>query len=223
MPMKRYALVVFDLDGTLVDSRRDLADSANALLAEYGAAPLPVEAVARMVGEGARVLLERAFAAGGLGALPAAALPRFLGLYDERLDVHTRPYDGVERMLADVSSRCAMAMLTNKPQHHTGSLLARLGLDRAPWRHVIGGDASFPRKPDPAALEWLVTTCGATPSTTLMVGDSRIDLEVARAAGTGLCLVRYGFGFAQIDPSLLRGDDHVVDRADQIADLLADA
>ena len=220
MPATPYALLVFDLDGTLVDSRRDLADSANALLAEHGAMPLPVDAVARMVGEGARVLIERAFAAAGLGAPPSTALPRFLELYDERLDVHTRPYHGVGAMLEAVAARCAIALLTNKPQRPTESLIARLGLDAVPWQHVIGGDAAFARKPDPAGLRWLVQEAGATPATTLMVGDSRIDLEVARHAGTGLCLARYGFGFPQIDVALIQHDDHVVDRSAQIADLV---
>ena len=84
---------------------------------------------------------------------------------------------------------------------------------------MIGGDAAFPRKPDPAALRWLIAQAGASAETTLMVGDSRIDLETARQAGTSLCLARYGFGFDQIDPALIRPDDRVVERSADIADL----
>ena len=87
-------LIAFDLDGTLIDSRRDLADSANQLLGEMGAPPLPEDAIGRMVGEGARVLVQRALAARGLEETPAA-LPRFLEIYDTRLLNHTRPYEGV--------------------------------------------------------------------------------------------------------------------------------
>lgn len=216
MPAGAISLVVFDLDGTLIDSRRDLADSANALLAEYGAPALPTDAVTRMVGEGARVLLERAFASAGLGVPSASALPRFLELYDARLDVHTRCYDGVVEMLAAVAARCTISMLTNKAQWPTDTILARLGLDGVRWQHVVGGDAVFPRKPDPAALRWLIAQARATPETTLMVGDSRIDLETARNAGTRLCLARYGFGFEQIDPGRIQAGDLIVDAAAEI-------
>ncbi len=218
MPKRAFSLVVFDLDGTLIDSRHDLADSANALLADFGAPALPIDAVARMVGEGARVLLERTFAAAGLGEPPPGALPRFLELYDERLDVHTRCYDGVHAMLHAVASRSAVAMLTNKPQRPTETLIDRLGLAAVRWQHVIGGDAAFARKPDPSALRWLIAQAGAAPEATLMVGDSRIDLETARAAGTCLCLARYGFGFEQVDPALIGQSDWVVDRPAEIAD-----
>lgn len=214
--LPQLSLVVFDLDGTLIDSRRDIADSANALLVECGAAPLTTDALASMVGEGARMLLERAFAAAGLGAVPDWALGRYLELYDERLDVHTRPYAGIPEMISAVASRCRVSVLTNKPQRASEEVMRRLGLDTAPWQHVIGGDAVFPRKPDPAALRWLIAEAGATPATTLMVGDSRIDLETARNAGTHLCLCRYGFGFIQVDPASIRSTDLVVDTAAEI-------
>ena len=93
-------LLVFDLDGTLVDSSRDLADSANALLVSYGAVPLDAPSVMRMVGEGAAVLVARLMAARGVQADPAEALARFLAIYDERLLAHTRPYDGIPEALS---------------------------------------------------------------------------------------------------------------------------
>src|SRR5438874_8494910 len=107
-------LIVFDLDGTLVDSRRDLANSMNTLLAECGAAPLPEETIGRMVGDGAAVLVARGFAAARVPA-PPDALARFLAIYDDHLLDHTRPYDGIADALTALGRRADLAVLTNKP------------------------------------------------------------------------------------------------------------
>ena len=200
---RRLPLVVFDLDGTLVDSRRDLADSVNALLAELGRPPLDEAVVGDMVGEGAKVLIQRALAASDVDpAGTAAALHRFLELYDERLLRHTHPYDGIPELLASLHGRAILAVLTNKPQEATRRVLGGLGLARF-FGEVIGSDSTFPRKPDPGALRHLMKRSGADPDHTLMVGDSRIDLEAARNAGVHICLVRYGFGF-RFGPEELR-------------------
>ena len=187
-------LLVFDLDGTLIDSRHDLADAANALIVEGGGQPLPVDAITAMVGEGAPLLVRRALKAAGLDLDLREALPRFLELYDERLLVHTRLYDGTREALETLASRATLAILTNKPQHPTERILEGLGI--APFfRWVIGGDTPHGRKPDPGGLNHLMTLAGTATADTVMVGDSAIDLRTARAAGTRICLVRYGFGF----------------------------
>src|SRR5437764_3425754 len=127
-------LVVFDLDGTLIDSRRDLADAANALIAEHGGSPLPVDTIAAMVGEGAALLVRRALAAVGVEMNVERDLRRFLELYDDRLLAHTTPYDGTREMLDAVGGRAALAVLTNKPQRHTDATLQGLDLARYfPW------------------------------------------------------------------------------------------
>jgi phosphoglycolate phosphatase len=186
-------LVVFDLDGTLIDSQRDLADSANRMLALYGAGPLPMEAVGGMVGDGAKVLVERALAAAGLNPAEPEALRRFLDIYDEQLLVHTRPYPGVVEALEGASSLAPLGVLTNKPERPTNRLLEALGF--SPFiRWAIGGDSGYPRKPAPASLLSLITMAGARPETTLYVGDSLVDVLTARGAGSRLCLARYGFG-----------------------------
>src|SRR6187401_2758218 len=110
-------LIVFDLDGTLIDSRHDLADAANALIVERGGSPLPVDAITAMVGEGAALLVRRALKAAGTDLDVARDLPRFLELYDERLLAHTRLYDGTREALEALASRVPLAVLTNKPQH----------------------------------------------------------------------------------------------------------
>jgi phosphoglycolate phosphatase len=209
------ALVVFDLDGTLIDSRRDLADAANALIVERGGAPLPVDAVASMVGEGAAKLVVRALTAARLTRDDVdAALARFLELYDERLLAHTRLYEGTRDALDALHARVPLAVLTNKPQRPTERILEGLGI-RPLFAWVVGGDTAHGRKPDPSGLRCLMTAAGATPDRTVMVGDSAIDLRTARAAATRVCLVRYGFGFPTVNGELT-GAEILVDRAEDL-------
>ena len=117
------ALVIFDLDGTLIDSRRDLAESTNEMLASYGAAALPIDEVAAMVGEGAKVLVERALAAAGLDPAAPGALDRFRAVYDRRLFEHTRPYAGIDIVVRDAAAGAALAVLSNKPEAPSRRLL----------------------------------------------------------------------------------------------------
>ena len=210
-------LVVFDLDGTLVDSRRDLANAANALVTELGGMPLSEEAVGNMVGEGAAVLVRRALAASGLDPELPGALPRFLALYDERLLEHTRPYDGITDVLERLHLRATLAVLTNKPQEATNKLLAGLDLTRY-FREVVGGDTTLGRKPDPAGLAEVVRRSGAEISATTLIGDSPVDLETGRRAGCGVVLVRYGFGFRDVQ---LRGTECVVHHPSELTNVLA--
>ena len=189
------ALVVFDLDGTLADSSKDLADGVNLLLAELGGRRLADDDVVRMVGEGAGVLVARALAAGGVDPAPPDALERFVALYETRMLVHTRVYPGIPEALRHAARVARLAVLTNKPTRETAGVLRGLGIDGFFGDAVVAGDGPLPRKPDPAGLRHLMALLGAAPGTTLMVGDSRIDLDTARAAGTGVCLARYGFGF----------------------------
>ena len=204
-------LLVFDLDGTLIDSRRDLADAANALIVERGGEALTVDAITAMVGEGAVLLVRRALKAAGLERDDIeAALARFLELYDERLLVHTRLYGGTREALEALAPRATLAILTNKPQGPTERILDGLGI--APFfRWVVGGDTAHGRKPEPGGLNHLMAVAGTGTSETVMVGDSAIDLRTARAAGTRICLVRYGFGFRTVD-GLLQGHGLVAEK-----------
>jgi phosphoglycolate phosphatase len=211
LTIERCRLFVFDLDGTLVDSRRDIADAANALLVSCGAAPIPDERIGRMVGEGAAALVARAFNASGVEP-PADALSRYLTLYDQRLLNHTHPYQGIPSLLEALGSRVTLAVLTNKPIASTRRILDGLDLARHfPSDAVLGGDGPFARKPDPAALLHLVAGAKVSAEATVMVGDSTIDLRTARAAGTRVCLARYGFGFDSVPLHELTLEDHVID------------
>ncbi len=211
-----FDLIVFDLDGTLVDSHRDIANAANALVEELGGTRLCDAAIAAMVGEGAALLVRRALSAGGLDPATPGALDRFLAHYDERLLEHTRPYPGTAQALARLEGQLSMSVLTNKPQRPTERILEGLELRRY-FGEVVGGDTPCGRKPSPAGLLRLVAAAGATPERTLMVGDSPIDLQAARNAATRICLVRYGFGyrFAAAD---FRGDELFADSPADVFD-----
>jgi phosphoglycolate phosphatase len=213
-------LAVFDLDGTLIDSRRDLADSANRMLAAYGASALAEERIASMVGCGAPTLVKRVLTAAGVDAPLDDALARFLGAYDERLTHHTRPYDGIPDLLEDLQSRgMAMALLTNKPTRQSVRILDAFGL-AAYFPRIVGGDGPWPRKPAPEGMQFLMRDAAARTEHTVLIGDSAIDLQTSRNAGVRICLARYGFGFADVPANELRGDESLVDAPAQISEVL---
>ena len=203
-------LIVFDLDGTLIDSSRDLADATNAVIVDLGGTPLSVDAITAMVGEGAAVLVRRALTAAALDPDTPDALERFLARYHERLTTFTRPYPGMVDAL-DVlrAGGFQLAVLTNKPQRPTDEILQTLDL-ASRFAEVVGGDTAAGRKPDPGGLLQLVERARATPAATVLVGDSPIDLQTARNAGAQICLARYGFGY-RFGADSFRGDELFVD------------
>ena len=191
--MKQSALV-FDLDGTLVDSLDDLAAALAATLAEIGAPALPRDSVRGMIGDGTRALVARALAASNL---PASLLDelyaRFLAHYEAAPAVLTRPYPGViETLRAFREEGRRLAVCTNKPQRATLAVLRGTGLDGF-FVAVIGGDVLAVRKPDPAHLLAALDGVGATPLDAIMVGDNEHDVAMAKAAGVPVVLVRYGY------------------------------
>lgn len=215
------AFVVFDLDGTLIDSIGDLAVAVSRLVEERGGRHLGPGEVASMVGEGAHLLIARAFGAAGVDGDPGEALPRFIEIYDGLLPGTTRPYAGVPEMIRALEAVVPLAVLTNKPTGVTRKILSLLGLDRS-FRGVVGGDGPFRRKPDPDGLLHLVSEAGVVASRALMVGDSTIDLLTAQAAGARACLVRYGFGFAALDRSRLRGGEAFADLPSDVVALVGE-
>ncbi|MGE0448318.1 MAG: HAD family hydrolase [Vicinamibacterales bacterium] len=209
-PVAPISLVVFDLDGTLVDSLRDLTESLNELLEEYGLRPHGQDAVGRMVGEGAATLVARGFAAAGREA-PAGALARFLELYEGRVLRFTRPYPGALEMLDLLGRTHRLALLTNKPRLSTMAVLDGLGLAAYFGDSIVGGDEPIPRKPDPAGLLHLAGRAGVPAASTLLVGDSFVDFRTARSGGAQICMARYGFGFAEFPVEQLNPSDRLID------------
>jgi phosphoglycolate phosphatase len=207
-------LIAFDLDGTLIDSKRDLAESANELLATYGAAPLAESEVASMVGDGARQLVQRALDASGVTADVAVALDRFLTIYSGRLFVHTRPYPSLTDAVAIAARHASLAVVTNKPEKLSRRLLDGFALSGC-FRWVIGGDSGFPRKPDPAGLSHVIGEASVAASRCLMIGDSMVDVEAARGAGTRVCVAQYGFGHLR-RPMELNGTELIAHRPQDV-------
>jgi phosphoglycolate phosphatase len=213
-----HRLIAFDLDGTLIDSRRDLADAANDLIVRLGGTPLAEEAIGAMVGEGASLLVRRALTAAGL-AEPPDAVPSFLEFYDMRLLNHTRPYPGVVEVLRQAREHARVALLTNKPRRPSERILEGLRL-RDLFDDVVGGDGPLARKPDPGALLTLMETAGAEPGSTLLVGDSPIDYQTALNAGVHCCLVSFGFGFRNFAAGEPADGATVVSDANELAEFV---
>jgi phosphoglycolate phosphatase len=184
-------ILVFDLDGTLIDSARDIADSVSELVESYGAPPIPMADVVTMVGEGAPMLVRRALAQSALDPSPREALERYMQIYDRRLMNHTVPYDGVIETLALSVRRGPLAVLTNKPLGPSIGILEALGL-RGYFTKVVGGDSEHGRKPDPRGLQSLQAL--APGDQLVMIGDSPADWKAAEAAAVPFVFTRYGFG-----------------------------
>jgi len=203
----QIALVVFDLDGTLVDSKEDLAWSVNAMRQQMGLSPLPLELIASYVGHGVTVLVRRALGDIASEENIEKGISLFLNYYREHMLDHTLPYPGVVEALAELR-RPKMAVLTNKPVNFSREMLTRLGL--APHFAFIYGGNSFPeKKPHPAGLRQLMTDLRVPSDQTLMVGDSDTDVLTGRNAGVWTCGVTYGFGsstLGQVTPDVLIGD-----------------
>jgi phosphoglycolate phosphatase len=212
------SLIAFDLDGTLIDSHRDLAESANQLIVELGGKPLPEEAIGRMVGEGAALLVKRALDAAGLDH-PTAALSRFLEIYDTRLVNHTRVYDGILDALHLARRQARLGVLTNKPLGPTKKLLDAFAISDL-FECVIGGDGPYLRKPNPEGLFAMMTSTGVARERTLLVGDSGIDYETAQRASVRCCIVAYGFGFRTFSRDRVEGGNAVVDDAAGLRDVI---
>jgi len=205
-----FRLVVFDLDGTLIDSIGDLTRAVNRLVGELGGRSLGLDEVSAMVGEGAALLVHRALGASGVDTDAARALPRFLEIYDAILPGETRPYPGIPEALAALAPHAMLAVLTNKPTAAAVKLLETLDLSRF-FPLVVGGDGPFRRKPHPDGLRHLIAASAASPEEAVLVGDSMVDLQTARAAGVTTCVARYGFGQAVFSASALRGDELLAD------------
>ncbi len=207
-------ILVFDLDGTLIDSVGDLASSASELATSLGGRPLGRAEVADMVGEGAGLLVRRALTAAGVNPETPGALSRFLEIYERRLLETTVPYDGVEDALLMASRRCRLAVLTNKPLEPSQRILEALGLSSY-FATVIGGDSPHGRKPDPSGLRALT---GSAPDA-LLVGDSPIDWQTAAAAGCSFAWARYGFGAARFDDRVPE-TEYVLERPSDLGGIL---
>jgi phosphoglycolate phosphatase len=194
IPVESLKLLVFDLDGTLIDSAQDLCNSVNATLVNFGLAPIADEEIASYIGNGAKMLVRRSFAAANSAEVDedflAKAYDFFLAYYREHKLDYTYAYNGVLEALqalrtvrdqADAPAR-TMAVLTNKPVRPARVICEALGL--APYfLNIYGGNSFTTKKPDPEGLFVLMQEAGARPEETVMIGDSQVDVQTARNAG----------------------------------------
>lgn len=194
--MQPPAGLIFDLDGTLVDSRRDLSVAINRVRTDYGWGALSIEQVTAAVGEGARVLV-----ASALGVhrpdetMPESldeAIERFYGHYDDICLETTKPYPGVDQMLEDLAERYPLALYTNKPERFVRRILEGVELARF-FPEVLGGDSLPTRKPEAPGVRHLAEAMGVPVAKTMLVGDSRIDAATARSAGCRFAFAEWGF------------------------------
>lgn len=199
-------LFIFDLDGTLIDSRLDLMHSVNATRAHAGRGPLPAEQIFSYVGDGAPVLIQRAMGPGATEADVNEALRFFLDYYRDHALDYTVLYPGVRESLVRMhESGAKLAVLTNKPVRISHLVLK--GLAIAPlFFQVYGGNSFEFKKPNPIGIETLRAEVNAAPEDTWMVGDTYIDVQTARNAGVKACGVAWGFQpetFREFPPDLL--------------------
>ncbi len=214
--------IIWDLDGTLIDSAADLTAALNRLLLEHGSKTLPEAAVRPMIGDGAARLVERAFAAAGTALSVESRdtmVRHFLRLYGENGVRETRRFDGALAVMDRLTrAGCIHGICTNKPHAITTVILDRLGFaDRI--GAVVGGDSTSQHKPHPAPLLSCLRQLGVPRVHALMIGDSAIDVLAARAAGLPVIIVSFGYSR---DPVRSLGADAVVERLDQIPAVIAE-
>ena len=193
MPDRVLRCAVFDLDGTLVDSAPDLHAALDRLMAVKRLPGFARAEVVAMIGDGVRVLLERAYAARGI-TLDEAGLQHFMTDYEANAAVLTRAFDGIPELLGGLrDAGWRLAVCTNKPEGAARVLLSGLGLDG--HFSALGGGDSFPmRKPDPGHLRATLAAAGALPEDAVMIGDHRNDIEAARGAGVRAIFAGWGYG-----------------------------
>jgi len=191
--------LVFDLDGTLIDSKLDLVLSMNATLEYLGRERLSAEQVASYVGGGVLLLVKRALGEGASEAEVEKAVAFFLDYYRAHMLDNTLPYPGVRECLEALRGR-ELAVLTNKPVKFSEAIIAGLNLKHY-FRFIYGGNSFEKKKPDPVGLQTLLRDLDLGPQELMMVGDSEVDVQTARNAGTLACGVTYGLGSARIRES----------------------
>ena len=187
-----FELVVFDLDGTLVDSKLDLALAVNAARDDAGMPPLVHELIFSYVGNGAPMLIRRSLGPEASEQIADHALDFFYAYYRDHMLDNTTLYPGVQETLdALTDADRTLAVLTNKPVRFSILMIKRLGL-AGHFRRVYGGNSFDTKKPDPYGLNLLIEESAASKDRTLMVGDSAVDIQTARNAGVASCGVTYG-------------------------------
>lgn len=216
----RFRAILFDLDGTLVDTAPDLTRSLNYVLSLEGRAPVDPSTVRSLIGDGARALIERGMALSGPAAPPDLIERRFadfIAYYWDHIADESRPFPGVVEVVTALAEQLRLAVCTNKPERLSARLLRMLELEAA-FEVIVGGDSLPVRKPDPGPLFASLDRLGVAPQDALMVGDSHIDVAAARAAGIPVVVVSFGY---TVVPAGELGGDRLIDRFEDLPRALA--
>jgi phosphoglycolate phosphatase len=216
----RFRAILFDLDGTLVDTAPDLAGALNYVLTLEGRPSIDLRSVRALVGDGARALIERGMAATGAPATPPQLEQRFddfIRYYGMHIADASRAFPDVPEAVATLGRDASLAVCTNKPEMLSNRLLAALALAPS-FQAVVGGDSLAVRKPHPGHILGTLARLGVTAADAVMVGDSRNDVVSARAAGLPVVVV--SFGYTTVPPHEL-GADRVIDRFTELPAALA--
>jgi phosphoglycolate phosphatase len=221
IPLQKIKLLLFDLDGTLIDSEQDLANSVNAMLRHFGRKELPLEVIDTYIGDGAPMLIRRALGDPAHATFLQEALNYFLLHYREHKLDTTLPYAGIPDALKSVDTfdgtRRQMAVLTNKPVRASREILSGLGLSQH-FFQTYGGNSFETKKPDPLGAQTLMREAGAEPEETVMVGDSEVDVLTARNANLWSVGVTYGFAPHTLERT---HPDILVDTPEELAEALS--
>ena len=212
-------LIIYDLDGTLIDSRRDIADAVNWTLRELGLGELPMDKVSALVGGGVAHLMRQSLEEAGENG-PKLPLERSIKLFRKRYSEHlldqTKLYPSVRKVLEFFKDR-KQAVITNKPENFSLQILQGLGI-RPYFFRVFGGDTGFPKKPAPEGLLEVLRAARVRPEEAVLVGDSAVDIETGRNAGVKTIAVTYGFGKREeIEKA---GPDRTLDNLDELISCL---
>ena len=205
--LSRIRLLIFDLDGTLVDSEADLTLSVNAVRAQMGFGPLPRATVSSYVGQGVTTLMQRALGDDATSDSVQKAVSLFMPYYRLHMLDNTVPYPGVRESLEELTG-WKLAVLTNKPARFSRNLLAGLGM-ASYFSFIYGGDSFAQKKPDPVGVVRLMNDTGFSKQQTMIVGDSDTDVLTGRNAGVWVCGVTYGLGSHTLEttpPDVMVGD-----------------
>ena len=184
--------IIFDLDGTLIDSKQDLIHSVNAMLGEMKRPHLAADVISGYIGHGAPQLVARALGASATEEQLKHALEFFLRYYEEHKMDNTRAYPGVAETLTKLE-KTTKAVLTNKPVNISGRILKELALAKH-FRAIYGGNSFETKKPDPLGANTILREFGIAATEALIVGDSEVDVQTGRNAGMRVAAVNYGFG-----------------------------